>query len=272
MWESPTSADACPSPSSSSLTHCSLSFAPNGAKWEDLDVGDADDAIVVSRGCRANYSPQPNYMDSQNDVALVGTGPHVLPLHRDSTLLFPLILGACFLDLLLSAVNFLYWVDLLYSAGTLQADMRFCFLSTQVVSLARSSTSSLRSLMQTCAKWEDLGVHEVDNHMMQQTTLPNLNYMDSRKDLIEDVCSQSTGIRNQTIQVDMRSHILPQTPYLSVNNVNRFLSARVVSLAGLRNWASLDKKQLDVGANLLIGSLDEYCIWHDGNYCKGALS
>ncbi|KAH9177895.1 hypothetical protein EDB89DRAFT_1901995 [Lactarius sanguifluus] len=216
---------ACPSPYSSSLAHRSLSFAPNGAKWEDLDVGDADDAIVVSRGCRANYSPQPNYMDSQNDVALV--------------------------------VNFLYWVDLLYSAGTLQADMRFRFLSAQVASLARSSTSSLRSLMQTCAKWEDLGVHEVDNHMMQQTTLPNLNYMDSRKDLIEDVCSQSTGIRNQTIQVDMRSRILPQTPYLSVNNVNRFLSARVVSLAGLQNWASSDKKQLDVGANLFIGSLDE---------------
>ncbi|KAH9028284.1 hypothetical protein EDB85DRAFT_1892583 [Lactarius pseudohatsudake] len=106
---------------------------------------------------------------------------------------------------------------------------------------AMMSTSSLRSFMQTCAKWEDLGVHEVGYHMMQ-TTLPNLNYMDSRKDLIEDVwypyrlIAYTTGIRDQAIQVDMRSRILPQTPYLSVNNVNRFLSARVVSLAGLQIW------------------------------------
>ncbi|KAH9018293.1 hypothetical protein EDB85DRAFT_1897239 [Lactarius pseudohatsudake] len=132
-----------------SRSYRSLSTVPNGAKWEDLDVGDADNAMM--------------------------------------------------------------------------------------------STSSLRSFMQTCAKWEDLGVHEVDYHMMQ-TTLPNLNYMDSRKDLIEDVwypyrlIAYTTGIRDQAIQVDMRSRILPQTPYLSVNDVNRFLSARVVSLAGLQIW------------------------------------
>ncbi|KAH9032127.1 hypothetical protein EDB85DRAFT_2073966 [Lactarius pseudohatsudake] len=72
----------------------------------------------------------------------------------------------------------------------------------------------------------------------QQTTPPNPNYMDGQND-VAWLCL--IVFRDQTIQVDIRSRILPQTPYLSVNNINRFLSARVVSLAGLQNWVRVSR-------------------------------
>ncbi|KAH9161473.1 hypothetical protein EDB89DRAFT_1913859 [Lactarius sanguifluus] len=96
-----------------------LSFSVNHSQWCQMgrpDVGDADDAMMVSR---ANYSPNPNYMDSQNDVAWLVRAHMYFCFPRT-----PPRCCACFLGLLLSAVNFLYWVDLSCSTETLQVDMR----------------------------------------------------------------------------------------------------------------------------------------------------
>ncbi|KAH9170690.1 hypothetical protein EDB89DRAFT_1907533 [Lactarius sanguifluus] len=95
-----------------------LSFSVNHSQWCQMgrpDVGDADDAMMVSR---ANYSPNPNYMDSQNDVAWLVRAHMYFCFPRT-----PPRCCACFLGLLLSAVNFLYWVDLSCSTETLQVDM-----------------------------------------------------------------------------------------------------------------------------------------------------
>ncbi|KAI0284609.1 cyclin-like protein [Russula aff. rugulosa BPL654] len=94
--------------------------------------------------------------------------------------------------------------------------------------------------------WEDLDAEDADDPMMvseyvteifdylkivEQTTLPNPNYMDSQKDL----AWKMRGILTDwLIQVHTRFRLLPETLYLAVNIIDRFLSARVVSLAKLQ--------------------------------------
>ncbi|KAF8273709.1 cyclin-like protein [Lactarius quietus] len=96
------------------------------------------------------------------------------------------------------------------------------------------------------AEWEDLDAEDADDPMMvseyvneifeylkvvEQITLPNPNYMDSQKDL----AWKMRGILTDwLIQVHMRFRLLPETLYLAVNIIDRFLSARVVSLAKLQ--------------------------------------
>ncbi|KAI9459180.1 cyclin-like protein [Lactarius psammicola] len=96
------------------------------------------------------------------------------------------------------------------------------------------------------AEWEDLDAEDADDPMMvseyvndifeylkvvEQTTLPNPNYMDSQKDL----AWKMRGILTDwLIQVHMRFRLLPETLYLAINIIDRFLSARVVSLAKLQ--------------------------------------
>ncbi|KAI0264671.1 cyclin-like protein [Gloeopeniophorella convolvens] len=95
-------------------------------------------------------------------------------------------------------------------------------------------------------QWDDLDAEDVDDPMMvseyvteifdylkvvEQTTLPNPNYMDSQKDL----AWKMRGILTDwLIQVHTRFRLLPETLYLAVNIIDRFLSARVVSLAKLQ--------------------------------------
>ncbi|KAH9962188.1 cyclin-like protein [Russula dissimulans] len=96
------------------------------------------------------------------------------------------------------------------------------------------------------ADWEDLDAEDADDPMMvseyvneifdylkivEQTTLPNPNYMDNQKDL----AWKMRGILTDwLIQVHTRFRLLPETLYLAVNIIDRFLSARVVSLAKLQ--------------------------------------
>ncbi|KAH9974140.1 cyclin-like protein [Lactifluus volemus] len=95
-------------------------------------------------------------------------------------------------------------------------------------------------------EWEDLDAEDADDPMMvseyvneifdylkvaEQTTLPNPNYMDSQKDL----AWKMRGILTDwLIQVHTRFRLLPETLYFTVNIIDRFLSARVVSLAKLQ--------------------------------------
>lgn len=65
----------------------------------------------------------------------------------------------------------------------------------------------------------------------QQTTMPNPNYMANQKDL----AWKMRGILTDwLIQVHSRFRLLPETLFLCVNIIDRFLSARVVSLAKLQ--------------------------------------
>ena len=65
----------------------------------------------------------------------------------------------------------------------------------------------------------------------QQTTMPNPNYMEMQKDL----AWKMRGILTDwLVQVHSRFRLLPETLFLSINIIDRFLSSRVVSLAKLQ--------------------------------------
>lgn len=69
------------------------------------------------------------------------------------------------------------------------------------------------------------------NILIQLTTMPNPNYMENQKEL----AWKMRGILTDwLIQVHVRFRLLPETLFLCVNIMDRFLSARVVSLAKLQ--------------------------------------
>ncbi|GBE87395.1 hypothetical protein SCP_1100710 [Sparassis crispa] len=95
-------------------------------------------------------------------------------------------------------------------------------------------------------EWKDLDAEDEDDPLMvseyvaeifeylkqvEQTTMPNPNYMENQKDL----AWKMRGILTDwLIQVHARFKLLPETLFLCVNIIDRFLSARVVSLAKLQ--------------------------------------
>ncbi|KAI8986694.1 cyclin-like protein [Trametes punicea] len=95
-------------------------------------------------------------------------------------------------------------------------------------------------------QWVDLDAEDADDPLMvseyvveifeylkevEQTTMPNPNYMVNQKDL----AWKMRGILTDwLIQVHSRFRLLPETLFLCVNIIDRFLSARVVSLAKLQ--------------------------------------
>lgn len=69
------------------------------------------------------------------------------------------------------------------------------------------------------------------NPRVQQNTMPNPNYMENQKEL----AWKMRGIlMDWLIQVHSRFKLMPETLFLCVNLIDRFLSARVVSLAKLQ--------------------------------------
>ncbi|KAF9480929.1 hypothetical protein BDN70DRAFT_905515 [Pholiota conissans] len=94
--------------------------------------------------------------------------------------------------------------------------------------------------------WDDLDTEDNDDPLMvseyvqdifkylkqvELTTMPNPNYMESQKEL----AWKMRGILTDwLIQVHVRFRLLPETLFLCVNIIDRFLSARVVSLAKLQ--------------------------------------
>ncbi|KAI0711392.1 cyclin-like protein [Earliella scabrosa] len=96
------------------------------------------------------------------------------------------------------------------------------------------------------ADWVDLDAEDGDDPLMvseyvveifhylkevEQTTMPNPHYMANQKDL----AWKMRGILTDwLIQVHSRFRLLPETLFLCINIIDRFLSARVVSLAKLQ--------------------------------------
>ncbi|KAH9853659.1 cyclin-like protein [Lenzites betulinus] len=94
--------------------------------------------------------------------------------------------------------------------------------------------------------WDDLDAEDADDPLMvseyvveifeylkqvEQTTMSNPNYMTNQKDLAWKMCGILT---DWLIQVHSRFRLLPETLFLCVHIIDRFLSARVVSLAKLQ--------------------------------------
>ncbi|EIN08829.1 A/B/D/E cyclin [Punctularia strigosozonata HHB-11173 SS5] len=94
--------------------------------------------------------------------------------------------------------------------------------------------------------WDDLDAEDADDPQMvseyvaeifaylkevEQKTMPSPHYMDSQKEL----AWKMRGILTDwLIQVHFRFRLLPETLFLAVNIIDRFLSARVVSLQKLQ--------------------------------------
>ncbi|PFH48087.1 hypothetical protein AMATHDRAFT_6127 [Amanita thiersii Skay4041] len=94
--------------------------------------------------------------------------------------------------------------------------------------------------------WEDLDADDVDDPLMvseyvseifnymkelELTTLPNPNYMESQKEL---AWRMRGVLADWLIQVHYRFHLQAETLFLCINIMDRFLSARLVSLAKLQ--------------------------------------
>ena len=95
-------------------------------------------------------------------------------------------------------------------------------------------------------KWDDLDKEDEADPLMvseyvveifqylqrlERTTMPNPNYIDNQKDL----AWKMRGIlMDWLIQVHSRFRLLPETLFLAVNIIDRFLSARTVSLVRLQ--------------------------------------
>lgn len=62
---------------------------------------------------------------------------------------------------------------------------------------------------------------------LEESTLPNPRYMDSQTEIEWDM---RTTLIDWLLQVHMRYHMLPETLWIAVNIIDRFLSKRVVSL------------------------------------------
>ncbi|KAK7451088.1 G2/mitotic-specific cyclin [Stygiomarasmius scandens] len=95
-------------------------------------------------------------------------------------------------------------------------------------------------------EWEDLDADDVDDPLMvseyvaeifdyfkeiEVTTMPNPNYMANQKDL---GWAMRGILSDWLIELQERFRLLPETLFLCLNLVDRFLSARVVSLARLQ--------------------------------------
>ncbi|KDQ60187.1 hypothetical protein JAAARDRAFT_56150 [Jaapia argillacea MUCL 33604] len=94
--------------------------------------------------------------------------------------------------------------------------------------------------------WDDLDAEDADDPLMvseyvveifeylkkvEQTTMPHPNYMENQKEL----AWKMRGIlMDWLIQVHFRFRLLPETLFLCCNIIDRFLSARVVSIAKLQ--------------------------------------
>ncbi|KAJ6486899.1 g2/mitotic-specific cyclin cdc13 [Mycena sanguinolenta] len=94
--------------------------------------------------------------------------------------------------------------------------------------------------------WDDLDADDADDPVMvseyvvdifkylkqlELTTMPNPNYMASQTEL----AWKMRGVLNDwLIQLHVRFRLLPETLFLAINIIDRFLSARVVSLAKLQ--------------------------------------
>jgi len=69
------------------------------------------------------------------------------------------------------------------------------------------------------------------NFLEKETTMPNPNYMAYQTEI---EWSARTALIEWLLQIHMRYHMLPETLWIAINIIDRFLSNRVVSLVKLQ--------------------------------------
>lgn len=97
-----------------------------------------------------------------------------------------------------------------------------------------------------CQEWDDLDAEEMDDpsmvaeyvdeifeymHRLEWNTMPNPKYMDDQKDL---KWSMREILVDWLVEVHAKFRLLPETLFLAINVVDRFLSLRVVTLDKLQ--------------------------------------
>ncbi|TFK49439.1 hypothetical protein OE88DRAFT_1663020 [Heliocybe sulcata] len=112
--------------------------------------------------------------------------------------------------------------------------------------LERASMSMEKEADPDGDEWEDLDADDADDPLMvseyvvdifeylkevEQTTMPNPNYMENQKEL---AWKMRAILTDWLIQIHFRFRLLPETLFLCTNIMDRFLSARVVSVAKLQ--------------------------------------
>lgn len=112
--------------------------------------------------------------------------------------------------------------------------------------LERASMSMEKEADPNGDEWTDLDAEDADDPLMvseyvveifeylkevEQTTMPNPNYMENQKEL---AWKMRAILMDWLIQIHFRFRLLPETLFLCCNIIDRFLSARVVSVAKLQ--------------------------------------
>ena len=100
---------------------------------------------------------------------------------------------------------------------------------------------------------------------LELTTMPDPNYIDDQKDL---QWSMRSILVDWLIEVHHKFHLLPETLYLTVNIIDRFLSLRVVSLVKLQLVGVAAMFIASKYEEILTPSLSNFIYMADGGYTE----
>jgi hypothetical protein len=95
--------------------------------------------------------------------------------------------------------------------------------------------------------------------------MPNPNYMDSQTEI--EWPMRSTLI-DWLLQVHMRYHMLPETLWITINLVDRFLSNRIVSLVKLQLVGITAMFVAAKYEEIMAPSVDEFVYMTENNYSR----
>lgn len=100
---------------------------------------------------------------------------------------------------------------------------------------------------------------------LEEQCLPNANYMDFQQEMDWNM---RTTLIDWLLQVHLRYHMLPETLWIAVNIVDRFLSARVVSLIKLQLVGVTAMFIAAKYEEILAPSVDEFVFMTERGYTK----
>ncbi|CAK9782784.1 A/B/D/E cyclin [Cutaneotrichosporon oleaginosum] len=108
---------------------------------------------------------------------------------------------------------------------------------------------------------------EIFAHMelMEGTVMPNPNYMEFQT---ETDWTMRTTLIDWLLQVHMRYHMLPETLWIAVNIIDRFLSVRVVSLSKLQLVGVTAMFIAAKYEEILAPSVDDFVFMTENGYTK----
>ncbi|ORY35421.1 cyclin-like protein [Naematelia encephala] len=108
---------------------------------------------------------------------------------------------------------------------------------------------------------------EIFKHMedLEQTVMPNPRYMDFQTEI---EWTMRTTLIDWLLQVHLRYHMLPETLWIAVNLVDRFLSVRVVSLVKLQLVGVTAMFIAAKYEEILAPSVEEFVYMTENGYSK----